>query len=157
MREDGEQLTESQSAVGVEAVRADAIANSELEPAIQHCSERESVFRRTALERFVFEHQLGQSSFDELQQAIEGSDELVRIDESRVTTQAAIHLELETIRLMRAGLGQVNEIAPLSQVDEWLAHSRAAAGNSAGNEYTRIRGWHGKGRRVWGRLMRSMR
>jgi ATP-dependent exoDNAse (exonuclease V) alpha subunit len=92
--------------------------NSEIEPAIQHCSEREAVFRRTALERFVFEHQLGQQSFDQLQQAIEGSLELVRIDEIRMTTQAAIRLELETIRLMREGQGVVGAIAPLSQINE---------------------------------------
>ena len=90
-------------------------ANSELELAIQHCSERESVFRRTALERFVFEHQLGQTSFDQLQQDIESSAELVRIDENRVTTQAAIRLELETIRLMREGQGKVErDRIPLS-------------------------------------------
>ncbi|MGB3296477.1 MAG: MobF family relaxase, partial [Phormidesmis sp.] len=119
-REGGEQSIKSQAAAGVEAARPDAIATSEIELAIQHCSERESVFRRTALERFVFEHQLGQTSFDQLQQDIESNPELVRIDENRVTTQAAIRLELETIRLMREGQGQVNEIAPLSQVDERL-------------------------------------
>jgi ATP-dependent exoDNAse (exonuclease V) alpha subunit len=97
------------------------IVDSEIESAIQHCSEREAVFRRTALERFVFEHQLGQQSFDQLQQAIEGSAELVRIDETRMTTQAAIRLELETIRLMREGQGAVVVIASLAQIDEQLA------------------------------------
>ena len=124
LREGGEQLIESQAAAGIEAVRPDAIiANSELELAIQHCSERESVFRRTALERFVFEHQLGQTSFDQLQQGIESSAELVRIDENRVTTQVAIRLELETIRLMREGQGKVEPIASVSQIEQQLSDS----------------------------------
>ena len=123
LREGGEQLIESQAAAGVKAASSDAIANSELELAIQHCSERESVFRRTALERFVFEHRLGQTSFDQLQQDIEGSAELIQIDENRVTTQTAIRLELETIRLMREQKGKVEPIASCSQIEQQLADS----------------------------------
>ncbi|MEL6468407.1 MAG: MobF family relaxase, partial [Cyanobacteria bacterium J06623_4] len=78
--------------------------------AIQHCSERESVFRRTKVERFAFEHQLGQQSFDQLQKAIEESTELVRIDERRMTTQSAIQRELEVIRLMQFGQGRAKAL-----------------------------------------------
>jgi hypothetical protein len=68
----------------------------------------------------VFEHQLGQQSFDRLQQAISHSRELVRINESRLTTQAAVRLELETIRLMREGQGTVGAIASLAQINEQI-------------------------------------
>jgi conjugative relaxase-like TrwC/TraI family protein len=105
----------------VQAEVSEIISRSEMvELAIGHCSEREAVFRRTALERFVFEHQLGQQSFDQLQQAISLSLELVQIDESRLTTQAAIRLELETIRLMREGQGQVGAITSSADIDEQL-------------------------------------
>ena len=107
-------------------VTAEETATSDLELAIQHCSEREAVFRRTALERFVFEHRLGQTSFDRLQQDIESSPELVQIDENRVTTQAAIWLELETIRIMREGKGRVEAIASLSQIEQQLSGSLTA-------------------------------
>ncbi len=40
-----------------------ASAQSVVDSAIQHCGERESVFRRTKLERFVFEHQAGRTEF----------------------------------------------------------------------------------------------
>ncbi|MEL7357885.1 MAG: MobF family relaxase [Cyanobacteria bacterium J06560_6] len=96
---------------------------ADIAPAIAHCSEREAVFRRTALERFAFEHQLGQQSFDQLQAAIEGSPELIRIDETRMTTQAAIRLELETIRLMQAGQGQVKEIALPEEIERLWENS----------------------------------
>ncbi|WP_121969202.1 MobF family relaxase [Leptolyngbya sp. BC1307] len=121
--EGGEQSIESKAVAGFKIAPAssEAIANSELEPAIQHCSERELVFRRTALERFMFEHQLGQTSFDRLQQDIESSTELIQIDENRMTTQAAIRLELETIRLMREQKGKAEPIASLFQVEQQLS------------------------------------
>lgn len=100
---------------------------SELDFAIQHCSEREAVFRRTGLERFVFEHQLGQVSFDKLQRAIEGSDELVRVDENQVTTQTAIQLELGMIRLMREGQGKVGAIASFAQLSDSLTTEQRQA------------------------------
>ena len=105
------------------SVASEVSADFETQLAIQHCSEREAVFRRTTLERFVFEHQLGQASFDQLKQAIEGSPELVRIDENRMTTQAAIQLELETIQLMSEGQKSVEPIASLSQIDQQLSDS----------------------------------
>ena len=45
-------------------------AKSNLKPAIQHCGERDAVFRQTHLERFVFEHHLGEQSWEELEGAI---------------------------------------------------------------------------------------
>ncbi|MEL6814226.1 MAG: AAA family ATPase, partial [Cyanobacteria bacterium J06598_3] len=104
-----------------------ALSKPDIAPAIAHCSEREAVFRRTALERFAFEHQLGQQSFDQLQEAIEANPELIRIDETRMTTQAAIQLELETIRLMQGGQGQVKEITLPEEVEQLLEKSSLTA------------------------------
>ncbi|MEO1396247.1 MAG: MobF family relaxase [Cyanobacteria bacterium J06634_5] len=104
-------------------VASEEKAGAELERAIQHCGEREAVFRRTALERFVFEHQLGQVSFEQLQQDIASSAELIQIDDKRMTTQAAIQLELETIRLMREGKGRVSAIASSHQVEQQISES----------------------------------
>jgi ATP-dependent exoDNAse (exonuclease V) alpha subunit len=91
-----------------------------LKSAIQHCGERESVFRQTKLERFVFEHQLGVSNFDDIEQAINESPELLRVEDNKFTTQAALNLELSTIRLMQQGRGQVEAIVPSSTLAESL-------------------------------------
>ncbi|MEL6882529.1 MAG: AAA family ATPase, partial [Cyanobacteria bacterium J06607_10] len=97
--------------------------DADVQLAVQHCSEREAVFRRTALERFVFEHRLGQKSFDQLQWAIEDCAELVQIDENRMTTQAAIQLELETIRLMSEGQKSVAPIVAIPHIEQQLSES----------------------------------
>ncbi|MEL6606050.1 MAG: MobF family relaxase [Cyanobacteria bacterium J06614_10] len=97
--------------------------DADVQLAVQHCSEREAVFKRTVLERFLLEHRLGQKSFDQLQRAIEECAELLRIDENRMTTQVAIQLELETIRLMREGQKIVEPIASLPQIERQLSES----------------------------------
>jgi hypothetical protein len=51
-----------------------------IQTAIQHCSERESVFKQTHLERFVLEHHLGEQSFEKLEQAIAYNDELTGLN-----------------------------------------------------------------------------
>jgi conjugative relaxase-like TrwC/TraI family protein len=91
-----------------------------LESAIKHCGERESVFRQTKLERFVFEHQLGVSNFDAIEQAINESPDLLRVEGNKFTTQAALNLELNTIRLMQQGRGQVEPIVPSRTLVEYL-------------------------------------
>jgi conjugative relaxase-like TrwC/TraI family protein len=55
----------SQEANFLEAVQPSENIGSALENAIQHCSERESVFKQTHLERFVLEHHLGEQSFEQ--------------------------------------------------------------------------------------------
>jgi conjugative relaxase-like TrwC/TraI family protein len=95
-------------------------AQDVLESAIQHCGERESVFRQTKLERFVFEHQLGASKFDAIEQAINESPELLRVEDNKFTTQAALNLELNTIRLMQQGRGQVEAIVPSRTLADYL-------------------------------------
>ncbi len=95
-----------------------------IDAAIQHCGERESVFRRTTLERFVFEHELGVQEFEAIQQAIADSPELIRVADGKLTTQTALNLELNTIRLMQQGRGQVAAIVPSgTQIEGLVSHS----------------------------------
>ena len=94
-----------------------------IESAIQHSGERESVFRQTKLERFVFEHQLGQAGFDEIEGAIASHPKLICIEEGKFTTQAALNLELDTLRLMQQGQGAVNEIANTAIVQNDLTQT----------------------------------
>lgn len=91
--------------------------------AVAHCSERETVFRQSHLERFVFEHHGGMQSFDDLQQAIQENLELIRIDANQYTTQTAIGRELDTIRLMQQGKEQIKPIATLDQGAQLLQQS----------------------------------
>ncbi|MEM9809523.1 MAG: AAA family ATPase, partial [Cyanobacteria bacterium P01_D01_bin.56] len=86
-------------------------AASNLKPAIQHCGERDAIFRQTHLERFVFEHHLGEQNWEELEGAIATNPELIKVEEQKFTTQAAINLELNTIRLMQQGRGNVEPLA----------------------------------------------
>jgi conjugative relaxase-like TrwC/TraI family protein len=104
-----------------EEVQLEARAEAALEPAIQHCGERDAVFRQTHLERFVFEHHLGQQGWDELEGAIANDPNLIKLETQKFTTQAALKLELNTIRLMQQGKSKEAQIAPLPQVNQILA------------------------------------
>jgi len=88
-----------------------SLATSNLKPAIQHCGERDAVFRQTHLERFVFEHHLGEQNWEELEGAIATNSQLIKVEDQKFTTQAAINLELNTIRLMQQGRGNVESLA----------------------------------------------
>ena len=94
--------------------------------AIAHCSERDAIFRTTAIEKFAFEHHIGELSIAELQQMIASHPELLTVDEEKgkVTTQTALQLELSTIRLMQQGQGQVSMIAPTKTVAARLQTSK---------------------------------
>ncbi|MBW4652380.1 MAG: relaxase domain-containing protein [Kaiparowitsia implicata GSE-PSE-MK54-09C] len=108
----------------IQAMGDQPSTNSVIDAAIQHCGERESVFRRTTLERFVFEHELGAQGFEAIQQAIVGSPELIRVADGKFTTQTALNLELNTIRLMQHGRGQVGAIVPSgTQLDSLTSYS----------------------------------
>ena len=99
-------------------------ATSVIDAAIQHCGERESVFRRTTLERFVLEHELGMQGFEAIEGAIAHSPELIHVADGKFTTQTALNLELSTIRLMQQGRGQVGAIVPNgTQLDSLVSHS----------------------------------
>jgi TrwC relaxase len=87
---------------------------------VQHCAEREAVFKRTKIERFIFEHHLGAQSFRELSEGIDHQAQLIRVTGGKYTTETALHLELETIRLMQEGKGQVAPILAPEQVSGYL-------------------------------------
>ncbi|MBW4466285.1 MAG: relaxase domain-containing protein [Pegethrix bostrychoides GSE-TBD4-15B] len=93
-----------------------------IEAAIESASERETVFRRSQVERFLLEHHLGQFPFSELQQAITTHPELVLVDaiQEKYTTQTAIQRELDTIRLMQQGKGTMSAIVAPEEVAQLL-------------------------------------
>jgi conjugative relaxase-like TrwC/TraI family protein len=111
-----------------EVVQSSEDIGMALENAIQHCGERESVFKQTHLERFVLEHHLGEQSFEQLERAIAHNDELIRVDDSKYTTQSALNLELNTIRLMQDGKGNVREIAAIEPVKAHLENKSLTVG-----------------------------
>ncbi|MEM8804530.1 MAG: MobF family relaxase [Cyanobacteria bacterium P01_G01_bin.38] len=89
---------------------------------IHHAAERESVFRRAKAERFALEHSLGEQCFADLTQAIEHHSELIEVDTDahQYTTQTAIDREVDTIRIMQDGQGQVRAISTAEQVTDCL-------------------------------------
>ena len=111
------------SAIATTSVSNQAIASASsqvVRDAISHCGERDAIFRATAIEKFAFEHHIGELSVTELESAITNHSELITVDEEKgkVTTQTALQLELTTIRLMQQGKGQVSAIAS----DDEIAH-----------------------------------
>jgi conjugative relaxase-like TrwC/TraI family protein len=125
-----------------------------IELGIEHCSERESVFRQTKLERFVFENHLGQQPFNELEAAIRQSTDLIQIDKQRYTTQSALHLELNTIRLMQEGQGKLEAIASGDQIQSYLENKNVTEGQrgainlaiATGDQVIAIQGVAGAGK-----------
>ena len=71
---------------------------------IEHCAERAVAFKLEAIEDFVLS-EAGRYSHADICQAIQDSDELLYIDERKVTTQKAVERELATISLMKRAQG----------------------------------------------------
>ena len=88
-----------------------------MQAGLKHCSEREAVFRREQVERFALENHLGQQLFEELQQTLDTDPEVIHTSDQRLTTQTAVLRELETIRTVLEGRGQVGAIAS----EDWVA------------------------------------
>ncbi len=86
---------------------------------IDHASEREAVFRRSKVERFILENHLGQRCFGDVQTAIDQHPELISADqrEDKFTTQTAIQREREMITLMQQGKQQVNPIVTPTAIE----------------------------------------
>ncbi len=63
---------------------------------------------------------LGGQSFDQVEEAIATHPELIQVEEGKLRTQAALNLELNTIRLMQQGRGAVKAIAPTATVEDCL-------------------------------------
>jgi conjugative relaxase-like TrwC/TraI family protein len=116
--------------------------------AIAHCGEREAIFRQAQIERFVLEHHLGEYRFDDIGCAIDNHEELIRVEPGKYTTQSALSLELETIRWMDSGRGQVTQIATLETIDRYLENKHLTAGQRRAVERSlstsdQIIGWQG--------------
>ncbi len=89
---------------------------------IDHASEREAVFRRSKVERFILENHLGQRCFGDVQTAIDQHPELISADrvQDKFTTQTSIQRERETIALMQQGKQQVNPIVTPVAIEQIL-------------------------------------
>ncbi|MEO0537726.1 MAG: MobF family relaxase, partial [Cyanobacteria bacterium P01_A01_bin.123] len=89
---------------------------------IDHAAEREAVFRRGKVERFVLENHLGQQQFKDIQQSIAATNQLISVDplKDKVTTQQGIQRELETIRLMQWGQGKLGAITSKEEIKQFL-------------------------------------
>ncbi|MGP1385378.1 MAG: MobF family relaxase [Thainema sp.] len=99
---------------------------------VNHCAEREAVFHREQVEQFVLENHLGQQFFDDVQQFFDADPEVIRTADQRLTTQAAVLRELDTIRLMLDGRGQVSAIADSAFVQAYLENQDLTAGQYEG-------------------------
>lgn len=112
-----------QSQVEVDATRsADEISlesSEAVKVAIEHCSERSVAFKPEEIEKFVLSEIKG-FSYDDLQQAIAQSPELIKTYDERYTTQRGLDRELATIQLMQQGKGQVEQIAHPEVVKGYL-------------------------------------
>jgi hypothetical protein len=84
---------------------------------LNHCSEREAVFKREQVERFALENHLGQQCFEDVQRTLDSDPEVIHTHDQRLTTQTAVLRELETIRTVLEGRGQVGAIA----AEDWVA------------------------------------
>ena len=124
-------------------------AQAAAQAGIHHAAEREAVFRRSKVERFALENHLGQQSFADLQRAIQDSQELIQAGPNKYTTQTAIQRELDTIRLMQTGKGQVAAIATPDEIERHLAQEstltqgQRGAIEVSGGSCDRILAWQG--------------
>jgi conjugative relaxase-like TrwC/TraI family protein len=79
--------------------------------AIAHCAERDDVFRIEQAERFALENHLGQSNFDQIEQALHQQTFVADSEQRQMTTEAAIQRELHTIHLMQSAKQRISAIA----------------------------------------------
>ena len=95
---------------------------------LNHCSEREAVFRQEQVERFALENHLGQQFFEEVQKTLDADPEVIHTYDQRLTTQTAVLRELETIRTVLEGRGQVGAITS----EDWVASTLEKQGLTQG-------------------------
>jgi len=127
---------EAAKALGIEIVKP-GVAEPELEnepvdlkvfsDAIAHCSQKRVAFRAQDIQRFILEHSFKTIDVEGIQPLIDNSVELIRLIEKngvRYTTQTAVGLELDTIRLMQSGQKSVNAITNTEVVEAHLEQMR---------------------------------
>ncbi len=95
--------------------------------AISHCAERAVAFKLEAIEDFVLS-EAGKYSHADICQAIQESEELLYIDERKVTTQKAVERELATISLMKRSQGEVNPLTHPEAIDNLLEEKNLTEG-----------------------------
>jgi len=116
---------------------------------ISHAEEREAVFKRGKVEQFALGNHLGQQSWNQLQYAIEATNQLVQADlaTDKYTTQHAISREIETIEMMEVGKGSVRAIASLEDMEaiapETLTKGQKQALELSATTRDQIIGWQG--------------
>ena len=116
--------------------------------ALAHASERESVFRLGKVEQFALENHLGQQSWQQLQSALENSNQLIRVDRGeKYTTQQAINREAHTIELMHEEQGKTTAIATSAEVEgvapENLTEGQRQALELSATTTDRVIAWQG--------------
>ncbi|WP_052049948.1 MobF family relaxase [Leptolyngbya sp. KIOST-1] len=99
---------------------------------LTHCAEREAVFHREQVERFALENHLGQQLFDDVQQTVDTDPEVIHTHDQRLTTQTAVLRELETIRTVLDGRGDVGAIASPDLVEANLRNQGLTEGQVQG-------------------------
>jgi conjugative relaxase-like TrwC/TraI family protein len=116
---------------------------------ISHAEEREAVFKRGKVEQFALANHLGQQSWNQLQDAIEATNQLVQADiaTDKYTTQHAIQREIETIQMMEVGKGSVSAIASSEDVEaiapETLTTGQRQALELSATTRDQMIGWQG--------------
>jgi conjugative relaxase-like TrwC/TraI family protein len=98
---------------------------------LDHCAERDAVFKREKVERFALENHLGQQFFEDLEQTLDRDPEVIHTPDQRLTTQTAVLRELDTIRMVLEGRGKVAAIAPPTLVEEYLQDQGLTSGQQA--------------------------
>lgn len=106
-------------------------ADKAVEAGIEHCSERNVNFEREEVEKFVMS-EVGKSKWAEIQSAINSSDDLLKAKNGEHTTHSALARELNTIRLIRQGQGQVSGIASPEAVEAHLENTTLNEGQREG-------------------------
>ncbi|MEM8809355.1 MAG: MobF family relaxase [Cyanobacteria bacterium P01_G01_bin.38] len=99
---------------------------------LDHCAERDAVFKRERVERFALENHLGQQHFEDLEQMLDCDPNVIHTPDQCLTTQAAVLRELDTIRMVLDGREQVGAVASTTLVDEFLKDRGLTAGQQAG-------------------------
>ena len=126
---DNQRLVSSSAAVPVDQPKPAAPKKRTIiDDAIAHCGERDAIFKRDLIEKFVVEHNIGQQSFETMQTDIDTHAELISVGQDekgreQVTTETALHRELATIQLMQAGKDSVGAIASTETVEQSFADS----------------------------------
>ena len=122
-------------------------ATTAIKEAIEHCSERTVDFKRKVLEKFIFS-EIKQFSYAELEIALVNDPELITTLDGHFTTQAAVTRELETIRLMQQGQGQLESVANTEIVGAYLENKTLTPGQQqaiaiAATTTNQFVGWQG--------------